>query len=184
MVTLKALRSWVRLKLPDSFVLGLPSQNPRLFELLFSKINQEKEQMDEEVSDAAIQSLIQLMKLGKKKPSFQPLADYLLSHIWTLTPLVPKIIESGDKELGEMYQEIFIEVGRHNISKIIDSPQPDLTVLLILLDLMGMNTLELNNLSHYEGDKIKGRFQTQFWKDFLDHFISLGSEAYKVEKVK
>ena len=33
-------------------------------------------------------------------------------------------------------------------------------------------------------EMIKARYQTAFWKDFIKHISSLGSEAYKFEKLQ
>lgn len=35
-----------------------------------------------------------------------------------------------------------------------------------------------------QGDKIKSRYQTTFWKNFLQYFDSFGSQAYKLQKMK
>lgn len=33
-------------------------------------------------------------------------------------------------------------------------------------------------------ERIKARYQTSFWKDFVDYFSKFGSETYKLEQLK
>lgn len=54
----------------------------------------------------------------------------------------------------------------------------------MLLDLMSMNCQSLDDLQEVEHSKIRARYQASFWNDLLKHFSSLGSEAYKLEKLK
>lgn len=72
-----------------------------------------------------------------------------------------------------MYQDIFFEIGKNNIKKIVESG--DKQILSILLDLMSINS----------GDEmIRARYQTPFWKDFIKNISSIGSEALKFEKLQ
>ena len=72
-----------------------------------------------------------------------------------------------------MYQDIFLEIGKNNIKQIVESG--DKQILQILLDFMSIGSTE---------EMIKARYQTAFWKDFIKYISSLGSEAYKFEKLQ
>ena len=75
---------------------------------------------------------------------------------------MPKIVEEQDDDLGNLYQEIFIEIGRTNLKDIIESDSDNQLILNILLELMtiGYGPENMN-------PKIKSRYQTTFWKNFL-----------------
>ena len=81
---------------------------------------------------------------------------------------IPEIIKNHDLEKGDQYQEIFLELGRNNIRNIVNNG--DKQVLEILLDLMGIGCLNDDQLQDETGgERIKGRYQTSFWRDFIKH---------------
>jgi hypothetical protein len=96
-----------------------------------------------------------------------------MSKAQVLANLVPQIIQENNREKGEMYQDIFLEIGKNNVKTIVESN--DKQILSILLDLMSIGTPE---------EMIRARYQTPFWKDFIKHISSIGSEAYKFEKLQ
>ena len=90
-----------------------------------------------------------------------------------LANLVPQVIEENNKEKGEMYQDIFLEIGKNNIKSMVESGNKN--ILEILLKLMSIGSPD---------DMIRARFQTPFWKEFIRELSSIGSEAYKLEKLQ
>jgi hypothetical protein len=44
-----------------------------------------------------------------------------MSKAQVLANLVPQVIEENNKDKGEMYQDIFIEIGKNNIKTIVES---------------------------------------------------------------
>ena len=49
------------------------------------------------------------------------LNGYLLEKIQIIAQRVPKIVEEQDDEIGGLYQEIFIEIGKVNLKDIVES---------------------------------------------------------------
>ena len=65
---------------------------------------------------------------------------------------VPQIIQLGDVDKGDAYQEIFIEIGKGNIETIVQNCE--LEILNILLELMGMGCIKEDQLSESGFQKI------------------------------
>ena len=91
------------------------------------------------------------------------------------------IIEKDDTDIGELYQDIFIQVGRTHLKQIIESDPIQTLVPNILLQLMGMGYKEDATIIQ---ERIKARYQTSFWKEFIHYFNSFGSAEYKLEALK
>lgn len=69
---------------------------------------------------------------------------------------MPQIVQEHNLEKGDLYQEIFLEIGRNNIKNIVQGE--DTHILTILLDLMGIGCLNENELQdNTGGERIKGR---------------------------
>lgn len=94
---------------------------------------------------------------------------------------VPKIIEEGDSEKGNSYQDIFLEIGRSNVKEIIQNGE--IEILAILLDLMGMGCMKEDQITDSDSLRIAGRHQTSFWREFIKQISQFGSEAYKLEVI-
>jgi hypothetical protein len=74
-------------------------------------------------------------------------------------------------------------MGRNNIKTIVETG--DQQVVSILLDLMGIGCLNDDQLEdNSSGERIKGRYQTSFWRDFIKHISQLGSEGYKFDVIQ
>ncbi len=96
--------------------------------------------------------------------------------------MIPQIVQENNKEKGEMYQDIFLEIAKNNVKNIIEGN--DIQILTILLDLMGIGCQEHDDVEESLNEKIRGRYQTPFWKEFIKQLSELGSEAYKFEKLQ
>jgi hypothetical protein len=57
---------------------------------------------------------------------------------------VPAIVQEHNLEKGDLYQEIFLEIGKNNIKNIIQGEETH--ILRILIDLMGIGCLNENEL--------------------------------------
>ena len=91
---------------------------------------------------------------------------------------MPRIVHEENLETGEFYQDIFIEIGRVNMKQIIESESSDQLILNNLLNLM---TIGHQNQS---SERIRARYQTSFWKTFIQYFDKFCSEAYRFEKIR
>lgn len=78
-----------------------------------------------------------------------------------------------------MYQDIFIEIGRTNIHKIV-AQESNEVILEILLELMNIGCKkDTERYSEIFEERIKARYQTSFWRDFIEKLDTLGSETFK-----
>ena len=83
-----------------------------------------------------------------------------------------------------MYQEIFIEIGRANIHKIVAQESNEI-VLEILLELMNVGCKkDTERFSEIFENRIKARYQTSFWREFLEKLDTLGSETFKYQRLR
>ena len=78
--------------------------------------------------------------------------------------------------LGELYQDIFIEYSRCNLTKLVQDS--DTSIPSILVQLMRIGTVAFDDLNGTSDERIRARYQTSFWKEFLRELSKLGSQAY------
>lgn len=116
---------WIRLKLPAGVISSFVSQNKSLLELVFSEMSNPSADITH--TENATDCIIQLLKVAKKV-GFQDsveLNDFLLSKVQVLSQQVQSVIQKGDLEVGQLYQELFIEIGISHIKDIIESDSQD-----------------------------------------------------------
>mmetsp|Transcript_4399 Transcript_4399/g.7464 ORF Transcript_4399/g.7464 Transcript_4399/m.7464 type:complete len:343 (-) Transcript_4399:2119-3147(-) len=176
------LTQFAKLKLPDELIVNLPTQQLPLLQFLFHLLTIEYSPQTDEVIEAATDTVIQLLILSRKSEAFKGLAEFLVAQVGVISQVVPKILASKDIEMGEIYQDIFLQIGRQNITSIIANNE--MSVPLILLDLMGMGCSELSEIDCGESERIKGRYQSQFWKEFIKAFKEFGSDVHRFEKLQ
>jgi hypothetical protein len=123
------------------------------------------------------------MKVSKKISAVdsKDLNYFLQSKVQVLSTKAQSILERGDLEIGELYQDLFIEIGRGNLKQMIEGEQNDQLVAQILLKLMMMG---YNQDVTLHQERIRARYQTSFWVDFINRFNDYGSEGYKLELLK
>ena len=110
----------MKLRLPDELIVSLALNKVDVLELIFQEMLTEGNN-DNEALEKATSCVTQLIIVSQKnKVKYQTLTDFIVSKIEILSGKVQSIIQSQNKELAEMYQEIFIEIGRSNINSIID----------------------------------------------------------------
>lgn len=81
--------------------------------------------------------------------------------------------------LAEIYQDIFIDFCKLNLTQIIENEET--SVLMDLLRLMGAGMKKQEQLLEDRYDeRIRARYQTPFWREFLIQLQNLGSEGYKL----
>lgn len=172
---------WMRLKLPSTVFGQLVSFNRSVLELVFSEMSSPSSGLQS--TENATDCIIQLLKVTKKISHTESaeLNNFLLSKVSILSSQVDQVISKGDLQVGELFQELFLEIGRSHMKDVVESDSADHTILSILLRLMMMG---------YDPDpsivqeRIKARHQTSFWKEFIEYFGHFGSEAYKLELLK
>lgn len=178
----RSFYSWIKLQLPLQVIQSLVSDNKNLLELIFIEMSNPDGEISQ--TETATDCIIQLLKIAKK-PRFQgqlnELNDFLLTKVQVLSQLVQTVMQNGDLELGQLYQELFIEIGINHLKDIIESDSQDQVILFILLDLMLMGYHE--DATRIQ-ERIKARWQTTFWRDFVGYFSNFGSPVYRLEMIK
>ena len=127
---IEAFYFWIKISLPDELFEGLTTNYPALIQLVFTELEQSK---DENLENAT-SCVIELISLTRKKEKFSSIRDTVIKNVEHLITRVDMIVEQKDTEFGDQWIDIFIELGLSHLEQIVQSGT--LIIPQILLKLM------------------------------------------------
>ena len=92
----EAFYNWVKLKLPDELLIGLPVNFADLLQLVFSELESKDENLEN-----ATNCVIELINVARKKPQFSTIKDAVITKVEHLVGKVDQAVQERDEELGE-----------------------------------------------------------------------------------
>ena len=123
-----------------------------------------------------------LLKLSMKRDNYNDLNTYLTKQIFLLRNNIQQILETEDVPTAEAYQDVFIDYCMLNMDSIIQEENTE--ALAVLLKLMSVGTKSYEQLleDRYD-DRVRARYQYEFWRDFLIKLQKLDSQGLKLQKL-
>ena len=129
---LEAFYNWIKLKIPEDVIQNMPQNYPELMKLIFNELENKDENLEN-----ATNCVIELLILSRKNPAkFSQLRELVVSKVNLLIGRVNQAVKEKDENLGDQLTDIFVELGKTYIEKIIDSG--DLVIPDILLSLISI----------------------------------------------